>query len=59
MSRLGCRAGSSYERKIPLIGQVHRLMHLWKEGELSKVDDYLDSRTLLRNYTLPLYNEVD
>ena len=38
-------------REIPLIDQIHRLMHLWKAGELVKVDDYLDSRALLRNNT--------
>jgi putative DNA methylase len=36
-------------RPVPLIDQVHRLMHLWREGEESKVDDYLDSRGLKRN----------
>jgi adenine-specific DNA methylase len=39
-------------REIPLIDQIHRLMHLWKAGDLVKVDDYLDSRALLRNNTL-------
>ena len=38
-------------REIPLIDQIHRLMHLWKAGELSKVNDYLDTRVLLRNNT--------
>ena len=38
-------------REIPLIDQIHRLMHLWTGGELTKVDDYLDSRALLRNNT--------
>ena len=33
----------------PLIDQVHRLMHLWKTGEVAKVDDYLDSRGLRKN----------
>jgi len=27
-------------REIPLIDQIHRLMHLWKAGEVAKVDDY-------------------
>jgi hypothetical protein len=36
-------------REIPLIDQVHRLMHLWKEGNVSKVDDYLNMRGLRRN----------
>ncbi len=38
-------------RLVPLIDQVHRLMHLWREGEIVKVDDYLGSRALLRNNT--------
>ena len=33
----------------PLIDQVHRLMHLWKAGDVIKVDDYLDARGLKRN----------
>lgn len=38
-------------REIPLIDQIHRLMHLWKAGELVKVDDYLETRGLLKNKT--------
>ena len=45
--------GMGYEapagRPIPLIDQVHRLMHLWKAGDVVKVDDYLDDRALRRN----------
>jgi adenine-specific DNA methylase len=33
----------------PLIDQVHRLMHLWKTGDVAKVNDYLDSRGLRKN----------
>ena len=33
----------------PLIDQVHRLMHLWRAGDQSKVDDYLDTRGLQRS----------
>jgi putative DNA methylase len=36
-------------RTVPLIDQVHRLMHLWKSGEMIKVDEYLDARGLRRN----------
>ena len=36
-------------RPAPLIDQVHRLMHLWRAGDQSKVDDYLDTRGLQRN----------
>jgi len=38
-------------REIPLIDQIHRLMHLWKAGDIVKVDAYLDTRALLRNNT--------
>ncbi len=30
----------------PLIDQVHRLMHLWKAGDVTKVDDYLYTKGL-------------
>ena len=33
-------------REIPLIDRVHRLMHLWREGDVRKVDDYLDEYAL-------------
>jgi hypothetical protein len=33
----------------PMIDQVHRLMHLWKAGDLAGVDEYVDSRALRRN----------
>jgi putative DNA methylase len=36
-------------RPVPLIDQAHRLMHLWRDGEQAKVDDYLDTRGLKRN----------
>ena len=36
-------------RPIPLIDQVHRLMHLWRAGDVIKVDEYLDARGLRRN----------
>jgi hypothetical protein len=42
---------NAQRREIPLIDQIHCLMQLWKSGELVKVDDYLDSRALLRNNT--------
>jgi putative DNA methylase len=35
-------------RPIPLIDRVHCLMHLWKEGDLHKVDAYLDDNGLRR-----------
>ncbi|HEU5401039.1 MAG TPA: hypothetical protein VFU86_06755 [Terriglobales bacterium] len=37
-------------KPAPLVDQVHRLMHLWKAGNVAKVDDYLDSRGLRANH---------
>jgi len=42
-------------REIPLIDQVHRLMHLWKSGDVSRVNEYLDLRGLRRN---PLFHQL-
>lgn len=36
-------------RPIPLIDQAHRLMHLWKAGDVVKVDQYLDDKGLRRD----------
>ena len=36
-------------RDIPLIDKVHRLMHLWKAGDVAKVDEYLDEKGLRRS----------
>lgn len=33
----------------PLIDQAHRLMLLWRSGEVAKVEDYLDARGLRRS----------
>ena len=35
-------------KPVPLIDRVHRLMHLWKAGDLHKVDEYLDDNGLRR-----------
>jgi hypothetical protein len=35
-------------KPIPLIDRIHCLMHLWKAGDLSKVDEYLDGNGLRR-----------
>lgn len=40
---------------IPMIDQVHKLMHLWREGDQVGVDDYLDSRGLKRHV---LFNQL-
>ncbi len=36
-------------RPPPLIDQAHRLMHLWRDGEEARVNDYLDDRGLKRH----------
>ena len=36
-------------REVPLIDRVHRLMHLWRDGDVRKVDDYLDNYALRRH----------
>ena len=35
-------------RPVPLIDRVHCLMHLWKSGDLYKLDEYLDDNGLRR-----------
>ncbi|MAT40375.1 MAG: hypothetical protein CL946_12305 [Ectothiorhodospiraceae bacterium] len=35
-------------RPIPLIDRIHHLMHLWRAGDVHKVDDYLDDNGLRR-----------
>jgi adenine-specific DNA methylase len=34
---------------VPLIDRAHKLMHLWKDGNLAKVDAYIDGNALRRN----------
>ncbi len=40
-------------RLAPLIDQVHHLMHLWREGDVQRVDGYLESQGLRRNPLFP------
>ena len=40
---------------VPLIDQVHKLMHLWRAGDQVKVDNYLSDRGLQRN---TLFNQI-
>ncbi|MGD9972705.1 MAG: DUF1156 domain-containing protein [Desulfatirhabdiaceae bacterium] len=35
-------------RPVPLIDRVHRLMHLWRAGDVHRVDAYLDDNGLRR-----------
>ncbi|MHB8898943.1 MAG: DUF1156 domain-containing protein [Thermoguttaceae bacterium] len=36
-------------KAVPLIDRIHRVMHLWKDGDLHKVDEFLDQHALRRN----------
>jgi adenine-specific DNA methylase len=36
-------------KPIPLIDRIHRMMHLWKEGDVNKVDEYLDEYSLRKH----------
>ena len=35
-------------RPVPLIDRIHRLMHLWRAGDVLKLDEYLDDNALRR-----------
>ena len=50
---LGLEAPSG--RPVPLIDQVHKLMHLWRAGDQVKVDDFLDTGGLQSN---ALFNQI-
>ena len=36
-------------KAVPLIDRIHRVMHLWKDGDVHKVDEYLDQHALRRH----------
>lgn len=36
-------------KAVPLIDRIHRVMHLWRDGDVQKVDEYLDDHALRRN----------
>lgn len=40
-------------RPSPLIDQVHHIMHLWRSGDVQKVDAYLEEQGLRRNPIFP------
>ena len=42
-------------KPAPLIDQVHRLMHLWRAGDQARVNEYSETRGLLRN---ALFNQL-
>ena len=37
-------------RPAPLIDQLHKLMHLWNAGDVTRVNDYLDRRGLRHSH---------
>ena len=41
------------ENIVPLIDRVHRLMHLWRAGEATEVDEYLETQGLRGNAVFP------
>ena len=47
--RRGRNLGLEGHGPVPLIDQVHKLMHLWKAGDQVRVNEYLDTRGLQRN----------
>jgi hypothetical protein len=42
-------------RPVPMIDRVHRLMQLWKAGELTKVNAFLEQASLARD---PLFDQL-
>lgn len=36
-------------KAVPLIDRIHRVMHLWKDGNVQNVDEFLDQYALRRN----------
>jgi adenine-specific DNA methylase len=36
-------------KAVPLIDRIHRVMHLWKDGDVHKVDEYLDTHALRKH----------
>ena len=36
-------------RPVPIVDRIHRVMHLWKDGDVQKVDEFLDEHGLRRN----------
>lgn len=36
-------------RPVPIVDRIHRVMHLWKNGDVQKVDEFLDEHGLRRN----------
>jgi putative DNA methylase len=46
---------SSPVSEAPMIDKVHRLMHLWRAGDVVKVDEYVDSKGIRKN---PLFSQL-
>jgi putative DNA methylase len=49
IDRSGGDGSAKSYRGVPLIDQVHRLMHLWKAGDVNDVNEYLDLHGLRRS----------
>jgi len=49
IDRSGGDVSAKSSRGVPLIDQVHRLMHLWKAGDVNDVNEYLDLHGLRRS----------
>jgi hypothetical protein len=48
---VGPSATGARSRVVPLIDAVHRLMHLWADSDVARVNEYLDSRGMRRSET--------
>ena len=44
---------SADRRPAPLIDQSHRIMHLWRAGDVQRVDAYIEDQGLRRNPVFP------
>jgi hypothetical protein len=45
------RPASGKPRIVPLIDMIHHLMHLWVDGDVAKVNEYLDNHGLRKSET--------
>lgn len=45
------RPASGKPRVVPLIDMIHHLMHLWVDGDVAKVNEYLDNHGLRKSET--------
>jgi len=45
------RPASGKPRVVPVIDMIHHLMHLWVDGDVAKVNEYLDNQGLRKSET--------